>query len=303
MSSKGASLSYVDAAERIFLDVGQPMKYSELAKKAIQKRLIHTESKTPEISMYISLRDEIARRDLRGEPQRFLFLSKGMFALVAFMTAAIGTKTKSAVQQIRESRQEACKKLYEKLTDTNQGDNLETMVSDLLLKMGYEDVQSIGGKDDQGVDILALKRDGLLTVKIAIQCKCKKLSNEIGPKDVSSLRDNLSTYQCQQGIFVTTSRLNDTAKAKAKEAGKEPIHQIEHGELLELFARHEIGLRKEALSYFQVDSSTYEFLGCRIRSYSNRGIRGAGPRFIDGHLKSAARAITWNSTATTTGRS
>lgn len=76
----------------------------------------------------------------------------------------------------------------------------------------------IGGKDDQGVDIVCEKRDGVLKIRIAIQCKCKNLKSKIGPKDVSTLRDNLSTYQCQQGILVTTTELNDAAKAKAKEA-------------------------------------------------------------------------------------
>jgi len=30
------------------------------------------------------------------------------------------------------------------------------MVADLLVAMGYQDVQVIGGKDDQGVDILCM---------------------------------------------------------------------------------------------------------------------------------------------------
>ena len=90
--------------------------------------------------------------------------------------------------------------------------------------------------------------------------KCKKLSQQVGPKDVSTLRDNISSYQCQQGIIITTSQLNDDAKKKAKEAGKDPIHFIEHDELLDLFAEYGIGIRNEHVRFFQVDASKYDFL-------------------------------------------
>ena len=112
----------------------------------------------------------------------------------------------------------------------------------------------------QGVDILCEKRDGITSIRIAVQCKCKSLTNKIGPKDVSTLRDNLSSYQCQQGILITTSRLNDEAKDKAKEPGKEPIHYIEHNEVLNLFAQSGIGLKSETVTFFRVDQSQYGFL-------------------------------------------
>lgn len=134
------------------------------------------------------------------------------------------------------------------------------MVADLLVAMGYQEVQVIGGRDDQGVDIVCEKREGMLKTRIAIQCKCKTLVQKIGPKDISTLRDNLSTYQCQQGILVTTTELNDVAKAKAKEAGKEPIFFIEHKELLDLFAEFGIGIRNETIRFYQVDASAYDFL-------------------------------------------
>ena len=134
------------------------------------------------------------------------------------------------------------------------------MVADLLVAMGYQAVEVIGGKDDQGVDIVCEKRDGVLKTRVAIQCKCKALNQKIGPKDVSTLRDNLSTYQCQQGIVVTTTTLNDVAKQKAQEAGKEPVHFIEHDELLDLFAEYEIGIRAEPVKFYQLDASKYDFL-------------------------------------------
>ncbi len=255
-----AHLSFTDAAERVLADEGKALKYTEIAAKAIQQGLLQTESKTPEISMHVSLRSEIKRRETRGEPQRFIFLPQGVFGLVDHLTGAATKKTRSAVDQVRDSRNAATQELYKRLTTGNHGPNFEAMVADLLIAMGYQNVAVIGGKDDQGVDILCEKRDGIMLTRVAVQCKCRSLNKGIGPKDVSTLRDNLSSYQCQQGILVTTSRLNDTAKAKAKEAGKEPIHYIEHEETLDLFAEYGIGIRTETFKYFQLDASQYDFL-------------------------------------------
>jgi hypothetical protein len=260
MTKKAEYISFGDAAEKILRQEGKPLSHRQIAERAIEGKLIQSESKTPDISLYVILRSEIRRRLQRNEPQRFQFLGNGLFTLLEFVTGTPAKKTLTAIELVRQSRKESCDDLYKKLTKKNQGSNFETMVADLLISLGYQSVEVIGGKDDQGVDIICEKRDGVTKTRVAIQCKCKSLSNKIGPKDVSTLRDNLSTYQCQQGILITTSELNEEAKTKAKEAGKEPIHFIEHSEILDLFAEHDIGVRSETVKYFQVDESQYEFL-------------------------------------------
>lgn len=253
-------LSFTDAAERIIREQSKALSHSRLAEIALEKKYIQSEAEDPAVGMYVSLRNEIKRRAERNEPQRFVFQGKGMFSLAELIGTPRPDKTKNALEEVRDSRKKSCQELYEKLTTANLGKEFERMVADLLLEMKYENVEVIGGADDQGVDIVCEKRDGLTVEKVAIQCKCKSSANKIGPKDVSTLRDNLSTYQCQKGILVTTSKLNEKAIEKAKEAGKEPIHFIEHDQLLDLLAEHEIGLKAETIKYFQVNSEQYEFL-------------------------------------------
>jgi restriction endonuclease Mrr len=255
-----ATLSYCDSAEKVLEKAGKALKYTDIAAMAIKDGLLQTESQTPAVSMYVSLRAEIKRREQRQEKQRFVFEGNGYFDLVSRARGEPAKKTQSALDQIKNSRDEAVKELFGRLTSGESGAHFEAMVGDLLIAMGYSEVEVIGGKDDQGVDIICSKRDGLSVTRYAIQCKCKKLSNQIGPKDISNLRDNLSSYQCQQGIFITTSKLNDVAHQKAKEAGKEPIQTIEHEEILNLFADHSIGIRQETVRYYQIDESQYDFL-------------------------------------------
>src|SRR6266478_1878275 len=255
-----ATLSYCDSAEKVLERAGKALKYTDIAAKAIDDGLLQTESQTPAVSMYVSLRAEIKRREQRQEKQRFVFEGNGYFDLFSRARGEPAKKTQSALDQIKNSRDEAVKELFGRLTSGESGAHFEAMVGDLLIAMGYSEVEVIGGKDDQGVDITCSKRDGLSVTRYAIQCKCKKLHNEIGPKDISNLRDNLSSYQCQRGIFITTSRLNDVAHQKAKEAGKEPIQTIEHDEILSLFADNNIGISQEPVRYYQVDESQYDFL-------------------------------------------
>jgi Restriction endonuclease/HB1, ASXL, restriction endonuclease HTH domain len=253
-------LSFADAAEKLLRAEGRALSHNELAKRALAKKLVATESQTPQISMHVSMRGDMKRREQRGEPQRFLFLGNGLFSLVDLEAGSPTAAAKSALDQIRESRLAATLDLHKRLVASNNGPNFELMVADLLVAMGYEDVEVIGGKDDQGVDIVCEKRDGVLRTRIAIQCKCKAANLKIGPKDVSTLRDNLSTYQCQQGILVTTTTLNDVARQKAMESGKERIHFIEQDELMDLFAEFGVGVRSEPVKFYQVDASKYDFL-------------------------------------------
>src|SRR5262245_57292245 len=263
-------LSFADAAELLIRRAQKPLSYKQLTKIALDEKLIETQSETPAITMHVALRSDMKRREQRGEPQRFIFLGDGQFSLVDLVAGPPSQKTKSALDQVRESRLAAAQDVYKRLTASNRGENFELMVSDLLVALGYQGVEVIGGRDDQGVDIICEKRDGVLKIRVAIQCKCKALTNKIGPKDVSTLRDNLSTYQCQQGILMTTAELNEAAKAKAKETGKEPIHFIEHGEILDLFAEHGIGIRSESLKFYQLDASKYDFLSEK-ENQSTRG--------------------------------
>jgi len=119
------------------------------------------------------------RREQRGEPQRFIFLGDGQFSLVDLVSGPPSQKTKSALDQVRESRLAAAQDVYKRLTASNRGENFELMVSDLLVALGYQGVEVLGGRDDQGVDIICEKRDGVLKIRVAIQCKCKALNNKI----------------------------------------------------------------------------------------------------------------------------
>lgn len=171
-----------------------------------------------------------------------------------------GNEYDRIVESASKSRDRASKCIVDNLIKHNNGADFEKFVGDLLVKLGYEKVEVIGGMDDQGVDITCEESQGIMTRKLAIQCKCKNKRKKIGPKDVSTLRDNLSTYQADAGLIITTTDLNEEAKAKAAEPGKERIHYINGDQLGELCAQHRVGVRKQTVEVFDVDAKSYDYL-------------------------------------------
>jgi len=55
---------------------GKRLKYTDIAKTAIKDGLLQTDSQTPPVSMYVSLRTEIKRREQKQEKQ-LLCLPRG----------------------------------------------------------------------------------------------------------------------------------------------------------------------------------------------------------------------------------
>ncbi len=106
----------------------------------------------------------------------------------------------------------------------------------------------------------------VLKTRIAIQCKCKALNQKIGPKDISTLRDNLSTYQCQQGILITTTELNEVAKAKA--AGVD-IREVDFDKQHDLAVAYHVTAVPTTVCVLSTPRGSYE-LG-RIVGYATAG--------------------------------
>jgi len=93
---------------------------------------------------------------------------------------------------VKESRKEAAEQIYRRLTTTNNGPNFELMVADLLVAMGYQAVEVIGGKDDQGVDIICEKRDGILKtatiMTVTMSCDHRVIDGATGARFLQAFK-------------------------------------------------------------------------------------------------------------------
>src|SRR5215213_3180889 len=76
-------MTYLDAAEQILQDAGQPLHYREITKRAIAKGLLETTGKTPEATMGAQLYMAVKQALEPGEPGRFRITGRAQFGLAA----------------------------------------------------------------------------------------------------------------------------------------------------------------------------------------------------------------------------
>jgi restriction system protein len=123
----------------------------------------------------------------------------------------------------------------------------ETMVVELLVKMGYGGSQADAGKaigrsGDEGVDGI-IKEDKLGLDAIYIQAK--RWQNPVGRPDIHRFVGALQGQRATKGIFITTSRFSDDAKQYASSIGTKVV-LIDGEELARLMIDSDVGVSTEA---------------------------------------------------------
>ncbi len=137
----------------------------------------------------------------------------------------------------------------------------EKLIVDLLLKIGYGDMDGMGeitgGSGDDGVDGV-IHQDRLGIDKIYLQAKRYAPENKITGKQIREFSGSLQQKQVKKGVFVTTSSFTDKALVAAKDLN---ITTVDANRLVDLMIKYNIGcqvdktyeIKKVDLDYFEQD--------------------------------------------------
>jgi restriction system protein len=242
------TLTWNDAAESILKKENKALKYSELAQKIVDDKLVESQTKTPSITLYACISQENQAREGRGKRPRFT-IAHGEVSLTQWETSEVQESFSTQVDQLNKSVK---KELLQKLLKLS-GDKFESFIEALLIKMEYEQVELCGGPTDEGIDLLCEMSQGINQVKTGVQSKCKQPQNKIGPKDVRLLRDVLPKFKCSQGVLITTSDFTAEAKAAASEEGRPPIILIDGDKLTDLAIENGVGVKPRDFRAYFVD--------------------------------------------------
>jgi restriction endonuclease Mrr len=115
-----------------------------------------------------------------------------------------------------------CIKIRLKINKTLKGISpvrFEQIIANLLKRMGFINLERVGGPGDKSVDIFAEKVIDEFgnTEKYAIQCKNYNPRNKVGSLEMQKFVTMLKTiHKADRGIFITTSSFTDEAKEIAK---------------------------------------------------------------------------------------
>ena len=130
----------------------------------------------------------------------------------------------------------------------------EHLIKLLLVAMGYENVEVIGGVGDKGVDVVADIALGISSVREVIQAKRQK--SNTGRPVLDQLRGSLHYFQAVRGTIVTTGGFTKGTKDAAFLPGAPPITLIDGDTLVNLLVEHDIGIRRREIRILEFDEAS-----------------------------------------------
>ncbi len=128
----------------------------------------------------------------------------------------------------------------------------EKLCKRLLTEIGINDIIITGGSGDQGIDGKGIvKLNDVVSLNIVFQCK--RYKETVSPHHVRDFRGAMQG-RGEKGLIITTGRFTKEAKNEASRDGVTPIELIDGDRLVELFEKHQLGLKPVIV--FEID---YEF--------------------------------------------
>ena len=173
------------------------MHYRRITELAIAEGLIEPQGLTPEASVNAVLTRDIKQRNAAGREQRFRVHGRGMYGLATPVDLLGGA--------ITENNQRVRRRMREILSETDP-QQFEILIGELLIALGFEDVEVTKYSGDGGIDVRAnLSVGGVTEVKTAVQVK--RWANNVSGKTVRELRGGLGPHE--RGLIIIPFTLTD----------------------------------------------------------------------------------------------
>lgn len=221
-----------------------------------------------EVSNYqkeASVKDLLSRR-LNNLLDRNLLKREGQFyqitdngktyyqTLTANIPESEAERAQIIVSQVEEFNQEQRKLIQERL-DKMAPYAFEYLIHNLLVEMGYEDVEVTQPSNDKGVDVKAVAQFGITSINEVIQAKRQK--GNIQRTILDMLRGSLHRFKAQKGTIITTGDFGKGARAAAFEMGAAPITLINGETLIDLLIEHQIVVKRKTIEYIEIDEDAF----------------------------------------------
>ena len=242
--NRDQKFSFTDAAE-IVLDQyadQRPMHYRDITEKILDLKMVDTEGKTPEATLYAMVLSEIKRFTERGEKPRFVKYGQGMVGLRKWMGEGLA-------YQIERQNREVRKKLLSHVQSL-LAEEFERLVGLLLGEMGFEDVLVTSYSGDSGIDIRGTLVVGdVIRTRMAVQAK--KWKNNVHSPVVQQVRGSLGAHE--QGMIITTSDFSKGAREEAERSDAVPVALVNGEQFVDLLIEYEILVKRVNYELINLD--------------------------------------------------
>ena len=239
-------MTFTDAAEQILSQLGkrEPMHYRVLTERALDLGLISTLGQTPAATMYAQILTEIRRRQERAESPRFVKHGRGMVGLTAWLPVGVARRIEEENRKVRRA-------LLERVRRASPA-AFENLVGELLVAIGFENVQVTNKSHDGGIDVRGTLVVGD-AVRIRMAVQAKRWEANVSSPTVQQVRGSLGAHE--QGLIIATSGFTKGATTEAQRADATPVALIGGEQLAALLAEHEIGVRRTSHDLLALDES------------------------------------------------
>lgn len=217
----------------------------------LRKNTRYTSMSSFKSSLWQRLRNLTSRNLIIREGVYYVITKQGIEYVKDFVDADPGKKVYQSISSFNEKQKDILRKLLEKMDPYR----FEHLVRDLLEAMGYEDVIVTGQSGDKGVDVVARIQFGITNITEVVQVKRHK--GVIGRIIVDQLRGALPYHKAIRGTLITLSDFSRGCKEAAIFPGAAPITLINGNKLIELLFEHEIGLKKQSVTLYEVDEEFF----------------------------------------------
>jgi restriction system protein len=240
-------ISFKKAAIKILEINSKPMTASEIAKIAIEEKMIDTEGETPEATMAAQIYVDIKK----NKTSPFVKVGKALFALKNL------SDTPASPLLIIEKQNELTKSNLKELLHVMDPFQFEYLVADLLREIGYENVMVTKRSGDKGIDVIAnLTIGGITSVKTVIQAKRYAPLNKLNGAVITQLRGSAEVDQ--RGLIITTSDFTKDGIDEAQAPNKMPVSLVNGEKLIQLLIKYGVGVKSESLTVLSLDDSYFQ---------------------------------------------
>lgn len=239
-------MSMSDAAELVLRQhsVGAPMHYRRITELAVEHRYIAPGGLTPEASLNAAITTEIKRRNASDSEQRFMAHGRGFYSLASPADPLGGA--------IDAKNSEVKSRLHKLLGELDPR-RFEGLIGQLLIALGFEDVEVTKYSGDGGIDLRArLAVGGVTDVRTAIQVK--RWAKNVTGRTVRELRGGLGPHE--RGLVITLSDFTKDADAEASAADRSPISLVNGHHLVDLLIKNDIGVSRRRVTILELDEGS-----------------------------------------------
>jgi restriction system protein len=239
---------------------GTPQRVGSVFKRIVEDDLYRFNAANPEHIVRTQLRRHSENLDFptAHKNKLFVFLNDGLYWIKAkSIDNGIEKNTENPIH--KQTFFDDIKELHQKyiedfkkslLTELTRLDpySFEEFCKKLLQVYGFKNLKVTNKTKDGGLDGYGELKIGLVYMKVAFECK-RYTNTTIGRPKVSQFRGDISG-RFQQGIFFTTSKFTNDAKAVSFQGSAVPIVLIDGQAIVDLMIDKNFGVEREVLPIY-----------------------------------------------------